>query len=521
MAATFRGTSVVEANSGTVAWPSGTAAGDAAVILIFGNGTLALTATGFSPDVTNAQVNTAGSLYSTYSKGPLSAGDISSPPTWAGTTFGGIQIYTVQGASGVAFKTNTANVNGATNTLTGFTKASDSSLIGTLVVDRATSPVTIGSPAGFTGHTQGDTTFFSLRAADIASGSYTNNATVQWTGLDIASSSGAVLYEFTAGGGSTPISALAASAAAASLTRQDQRSSLASSAAVASLTRAITTARSALTSSAAVASLARQTGKALAASSAAAASFAAMRVTLVAAQAASASVASLTRAAAHLVSALASSAAVASLSRQATRQALAASAAAASLFRQATRSALATSPAVASESGIKARLQEALASSASVASLLRSAGKLALASNLSIASDVRQTTRQALAASPSVASLIRQGAKSLAASSVATASLSAVKVMSQVALASSAAVASLSRGAGKVLRASSSSVASIRRAIARVLSAASRAMASLSTINPPSGSQISIVGISDHGVDSVASSDTALAGTIVGDIPVL
>jgi len=203
-AATFRGQSIVEANSGTVAWPSGTVAGDSAVILLFGNGSLTLTGTGWTPqDVTAAQINVFGSFYSAFHKVGLTSGDISSPPTYSGCDFGGIMIYVGQNATGINFITNTANVSGTTNTLTGFTKNAISSLIVTLVIDRTTTTITAGAPSGFSNRGQTITTFFTGASADIAATGYTSGTNVVWSGLESGNTSGAAMWEFLAPTGSS------------------------------------------------------------------------------------------------------------------------------------------------------------------------------------------------------------------------------------------------------------------------------------------------------------------------------
>jgi hypothetical protein len=198
----FRGRTIVEGNSGTIAWPLGIAAGDSATLLLFGNGTHAITGSDWTEDVNQVPLGGGGSYYSVWSKASLSAAEIATPFNYSGSDFGGYDLYVVTGANGLKFiGAHLSNVTEAVNTIPGFTKDPASSLISTSIVDRSTFAVTITPSAGFSNRVQFATTYFTSNNADIDAADYINGASVQWSGLDSSQVSGAVLYEFTAPAG--------------------------------------------------------------------------------------------------------------------------------------------------------------------------------------------------------------------------------------------------------------------------------------------------------------------------------
>jgi hypothetical protein len=197
--------------TGTVVWPAGTAAGDQAIILLFGNGSLDLSGTGWTEVVADA-VQSSGSAYSIFTKNALVAGDISSPPTWTNAPYGGVGIYVCRGASAIALKTSLTNTAGSTAPLTGFSKSSYCSRIVTLVHDRDPTG-TMTQPTGFTKRYEEATTYFDTAFADIAPADYTNNATATWTTLATTYNQGAALFEILTFPASMPSISLISSGA--------------------------------------------------------------------------------------------------------------------------------------------------------------------------------------------------------------------------------------------------------------------------------------------------------------------
>jgi hypothetical protein len=191
----FRGRTIVEGNSGTIAWPVGTIAGDSATLYLWGNGTQAITGSGWTQDITQAQFNEA-SFYSVWHKVGLSAAEIASPFTYSGCDYGGYDLYVVSSADRINFIANNPAYPTTSNPLPGFTKDAASSLISTSVVIRNFAPISPVPPTGFTDRGPVGMTYFTCNNADIDSAAYTNGASITWTGLDVNGSSGAVLYEF-------------------------------------------------------------------------------------------------------------------------------------------------------------------------------------------------------------------------------------------------------------------------------------------------------------------------------------
>lgn len=200
--ATFVGYAAVEDDAGTIVWPDGTAAGDSAVIMLWGNDTLALSGSGWTQDINTALVNDQGSHYSAWHKASLSSGDISSPPTFSGASFGGYQVYTATNASGVNFLGNTGGtVTFGTLTIPAISESGTSSLLMSMLVDRTSTTVTIVQPSGWTDRGQDQQGFFTADAADIASSVFDDANDIVWTGLDVATGAGGAVWEFTATAG--------------------------------------------------------------------------------------------------------------------------------------------------------------------------------------------------------------------------------------------------------------------------------------------------------------------------------
>ncbi len=108
-------------------------------------------------------------------------------PTVTIPSVGAAQINIYRGASLVTLKTTNTGEGGSTLTLTGFSKAGNSVGIITQVQDvDNSSPNFCTVPTGFTSDQNFQGALTTIQASRIVPLSYTNNATVQWTGCNSA-----------------------------------------------------------------------------------------------------------------------------------------------------------------------------------------------------------------------------------------------------------------------------------------------------------------------------------------------
>lgn len=202
MAYTFVGTSSLQANSGTVSFPAGSAAGDNAYIVVFGNSVCVLSGmTGWATDVASEAINTASNI-AAFSKVNITSGEVSAGVGFGGSTSGGAVLVVVRDSSGggISFKSRHNATSSTSNALSGFVKSTNSTKVLTTLVERASSPSTaFTKPTGFTDEgTAAVFSFFRTQTADISSGSYTSSASITWTGLDATANNNntGVVYEF-------------------------------------------------------------------------------------------------------------------------------------------------------------------------------------------------------------------------------------------------------------------------------------------------------------------------------------
>lgn len=189
-------------SGGALVWPSGTVAGNQAILWVTGDTSIALTATGWTTDVNNSEdTGGAGKFYSAFHKASISAGDISSPPTFTGANFGGYCLVVYSGGSGINFGSSSFTSTNTTTVVPGFTKASTSNKIVGIVSTadgfNGVSDVYV-QPSGWTQRANTDINYFDLEAADVASSSYTNGTSKTWTGLSSGFDSGGAMWEITA-----------------------------------------------------------------------------------------------------------------------------------------------------------------------------------------------------------------------------------------------------------------------------------------------------------------------------------
>lgn len=175
---TLVGASLVEENTGSIAFPVGTQAGDLAILSMIKGAAPIPTVSGGWTVETSGIGGVAGSGYAIYTKTLIQA-DIDTPPTFD-TTSGGYDIIVYRDHNAITLKGFTID-NTTTSTIAGFTKAVGSKRILALWIDRDD---VLGSidPVGFTEINQDFFQFFNVGASDILSADYTNGTDIIWTG---------------------------------------------------------------------------------------------------------------------------------------------------------------------------------------------------------------------------------------------------------------------------------------------------------------------------------------------------
>lgn len=167
----FIGAGSIKTANAVISWPTGTVAGDLAVISWMGNSTPTLTGWTFGTAIAQG----AGGFGGLYWK-VLTASDISSPQTATCPSLGHWRVFTFRGPTVNTEKTTAASVAGTTKSMTGFAKASGSAIILAYAGDRDTqsiSPVSGWNDAG-----SGTSTYYSQNLSWIYADQYTDNAAV-------------------------------------------------------------------------------------------------------------------------------------------------------------------------------------------------------------------------------------------------------------------------------------------------------------------------------------------------------
>lgn len=169
-APSFVGVGSFVSTTGAATWPSGTVAGDYALIVATGNS--AVSATGFS---TIGSDYAFGAHTASLRGKILTSGDISSPPTVTIPASGGYYIVTFRNVATAAQKA-TANSTSSPVTCTGFTKAGSSAFVLAVGADR--DPVTPAYVTSWTGIAAGTITYFGMALSYVPSSSYANGTNV-------------------------------------------------------------------------------------------------------------------------------------------------------------------------------------------------------------------------------------------------------------------------------------------------------------------------------------------------------
>lgn len=189
---TFVGASAVNSNGTTITWPSGTQAGDLAIVSFFGSAVAVVSWSGASGPTSlvtstpaNAQV---------YTK-TLTGTDISSPPSYT-VPNGSYDVAVYRNGNTITVK-NSVSANGtATCTMTGFTKSGTSSGVLSFLISRSTTNAGLTAPSGFTNDSGLLSTTFTTGAfASVPPIGYTDSSNPAWTGITTTFQNGCILFE--------------------------------------------------------------------------------------------------------------------------------------------------------------------------------------------------------------------------------------------------------------------------------------------------------------------------------------
>ncbi len=202
MAYSFVGYSSADKRTGssTISWPSGTTAGDIALIVILSNTGSVSGMSGFT--LQTLGIPNSGSKAFAYFK-VLTSGDVSSPPSYSGGSYDSWVCGVWRGPTAIAYKTVLASDGGTTCDVPGFVKAGDSTAVITYCVDRDTNATTITEPSGFTSRANFTQTYYRQMLADVAASGYTDSATITWSGLYNLYNQLGAAFELTGGATAT------------------------------------------------------------------------------------------------------------------------------------------------------------------------------------------------------------------------------------------------------------------------------------------------------------------------------
>lgn len=193
----FIGANVQISGGSPISFPAGTVAGDIAMFTMLGNASPTLS-TG-TKIVNNATIgsNTFGYVVTVWYK-VLTAGDISSPPTYSGNA---IQTLVWRGGSAIALKVGptTGAGSGTTVSVTGFTKAGGSRLVIATAYDRDLNGLpNKTADSGFTVPTTAIGAGPDKLLAVATNPNYVNGTAVTWSNMDsVTDDNSAALFEIT------------------------------------------------------------------------------------------------------------------------------------------------------------------------------------------------------------------------------------------------------------------------------------------------------------------------------------
>lgn len=152
--------------SGAITWPDEAVAGDLAITFSAGSGYMS--ASGWT-QIQGGQIYPT--QFSCYLHKVLSAGDITSPPSFTLPTYGAMCCIVYRGPTTVELKSTTRNATGSSIVVAGFEKTADSKVVLGTVVDRDTQgPFAI--PTGFSNRYSETSTYWSFEMHDLLANFY-------------------------------------------------------------------------------------------------------------------------------------------------------------------------------------------------------------------------------------------------------------------------------------------------------------------------------------------------------------
>jgi hypothetical protein len=178
----------------TITWPTGTVAGDIAIINVASQTPAWSNFSGWTTHI-NAETIFASLKSHVYSK-VLTSGDISTPPSYTGVTNGGHCVAVYRGGSTVTKVGSVAGDTGTTCDVTGFTKNGSSVGIVGVFVGYGTGQ-NITPPSGWVEDFEGAITFFDFNVASETPADYTNSTTITWSMASSITAQNAVVLEIT------------------------------------------------------------------------------------------------------------------------------------------------------------------------------------------------------------------------------------------------------------------------------------------------------------------------------------
>lgn len=189
---TFVGSAAVNSTGTTITWPSGTQAGDLAIVSFFGSAVAAVSWSGASGP-TSLVISTPANAQ-VYTK-TLTSTDISSPPSYTAPN-GSYDVAVYRNGNAITVKNSVSANATATCTMTGFTKSGASSGVLSFLISRSTTNTGLTAPSGFANDSGLLSTTFTTGAfASVSPAGYTNGSNPAWTSISTSFQNGCVLFE--------------------------------------------------------------------------------------------------------------------------------------------------------------------------------------------------------------------------------------------------------------------------------------------------------------------------------------
>lgn len=188
----FVGATAVEGENLTIAWPSGTQAGDLAILIVrTNNSTATITWPGAAADLDD--IAFAGILLGNARSKTLTSTDISTPPSYFGSSAGAYYVAVYRGNAALTYRAGIFSQTGTTATVPGFTPAAATNHLIGIVVERDTIGA-IDPPSGWVENHQAVTTFSSWATAQVSIGLYAGGS-LTWTNFASANQQNVMIYE--------------------------------------------------------------------------------------------------------------------------------------------------------------------------------------------------------------------------------------------------------------------------------------------------------------------------------------